>query len=271
MTDAATVSPAERTGTAQLRAQLRIMVRTIFALILRETRVRYGRSRIGYAWAFIEPILIVALITLFISGIIGRRALSFEFGIFYALGTLNFQFFRHSSNYIAQSIEGNTPLFNYPSVHEIDAAIARIILETATYIVISCVIFLFLVFVFGATWPAHPQAMIAAFLGLALLSFGLGLNLAALQRRYEMTLQVYGLITAPLFLLSAVIYSAENVSPEFREILLWNPVLHGVEGARHGYYVRYGSYVSFGYLYFTGAALVALGMFQVLLTRRGMR
>ena len=272
MTAASPLSRVERAGFAQFRAALHIQLRTIFALVLRETRVRYGRSRIGYAWAFIEPILIVAFITLAVSGIIGRRALSYEFGIFYALGVINFQYFRHSSLYVGQSIEGNTPLFNYPAVHEIDAAVARLILDSATYIVIYLVIFVFIILVFGATWPAHPEAMIAAFLGVGLLSFGVGLNLAALQRRYEMTFQVYGLVTAPLFLLSALLYSIENVSSDFREILLWNPLVHGTEGARHGYYASYGeTYVSFGYLYFVAISLVAVGMFQVLLTRRGMR
>lgn len=272
MTAASPLPRVERTGFAQFRGALHIQLRTIFALILRETRVRYGRSRIGYAWAFIEPILIVAFITLAVSGIIGRRALSYDFGIFYALGVLNFQYFRHSSLYVGQSIENNAPLFNYPAVHEIDAAVARLILDSATYMVIYLVIFLFIVLVFGATWPAHPEAMLVAFLGLGLLSFGVGLNLSALQRRYEMSFQVYGLLTTPLFMLSAIFFSLENVSTDFRALLLWNPVVHGTEGARHGYYESYGeTYVSFGYLYFVALTLIALGMFQVLLTRRGMR
>lgn len=272
MTEANPLSSAQRTGTAQFRAGLQVQLRTIFALILRETRVRYGRSRIGYAWAFIEPIMIVAFITIAVSGLLGRRSLSMDFGIFYALGVLNFQFFRHSSQFIARSIEGNTPLFNYPSVHEIDAAIARLILDTATYLVIYTVIFVFLVLVFGATWPAHPQSMLAAFLGMALLAFGIGLNLAALQRRYEMTMQVYGLAITPLFFFSALLYSLEGLPTSLRDLILWNPVAHGVEGARHGYYANYGeSYVSFGYLYFVAAAFICIGMFQVLLTRRGMR
>ncbi|NBE06425.1 ABC transporter permease [Paragemmobacter ruber] len=272
MTAGSPLSSVETARSPSFRTCLRIQIRTIFALILRETRVRYGRSRMGYAWAFIEPILIVAFISLAISGIIGRRALSYEFGIFYALGVVNFQFFRHACIFIGQSIEANAPLFNYPAVHEVDAALARIILEAATYLVINLAIFLFIVLVFGATWPAHPEAMIIAFLGLAMLAFGVGLNLAALQRRFEMTLQIYGLVTAPLLLLSAVIFSLENVSPEYRAILIWNPVVHGVEGARMGYYTSYGeTYVSFGYLYFVGLTAVALGLFQVLLTRRGMR
>ena len=257
---------------ARFRRALQVQLRSIFALILRESRVRYGRSRIGYAWAFIEPIIIVALITLLVAGVFGRRELSYEFGIFYAIGVVNFQFFRHASQFTALSIEANTPLFNYPAVHEIDAALARLVLDFVTYLVIYIVIFVFVVLAFGATWPAHPEAMLLAFAGMALLAFGVGLNLAALQRRFEMTIPVYQIAAAPLFLLSAVIFSLEGLSTGLRDILVWNPLVHGVEGARHGYFFSYGeTYVSFGYLYFVALLLIASGMFQVLLTRRGMR
>lgn len=263
---------ASGSALARMRAGLKVQFRTIFALILRETRVRYGRSRIGYAWALIEPIAIVAFITLAVSGFLGRRQFSTDFGIFFALGVINFQFFRHASNFIAMSIEANTPLFNYPAVHEFDAASARLILDSATYFTIFCVIFCFLILVFDATMPAHPQAMLLAFFGLGLLAFGVGLNLAALQRRYELTVQIYGLITTPMLFLTPVFYSLETLPTETRNILLWNPIAHGVEGMRHGYYVNYGTtYISFPYLYMVAITLIASGMLQILLTRRGMR
>jgi capsular polysaccharide transport system permease protein len=263
---------ASGSAIAQLRAGLRVQLRTIFALILRETRVRYGRSRIGYAWALIEPIAIVTFFTLAVSGFLGRRQFSTDFGVFVALGVINYQFFRHASNFIALSIEANTPLFNYPSVHEFDAALARLILDSATYFTIFWVIFGFIVLVFGATYPAHPQAMLLSYFGLGLLALGVGLNLAALQRRFEMAVMIYGLITTPMLFLTPVLYSLESLPTDMRNFLVWNPIAHGVEGMRHGYYVSYGStYVSFSYLYMVAIILIGIGMVQVLLTRRGMR
>jgi capsular polysaccharide transport system permease protein len=37
-------------------------VRVIHALIIRETRTRFGDSRLGYGWALIEPVLHIALL-----------------------------------------------------------------------------------------------------------------------------------------------------------------------------------------------------------------
>jgi len=249
-----------------------VMAQTLFALILREARVRHGRSRLGYAWAVVEPILIVAVIILVVSGLIGRRELSYDFAIFYALGVINFQYYRHATGFVAHAIEANQPLFNYPAVHEVDAALARWMLDTATYVIIGAATFVFLWAFFGATRPAHPERMILAYLGLGLLALGIGLNLAACLRRYYMTMQVWALLTAPQFVFSAVIYSVEGLPTAYRDILLWNPVVHGVEGMRSGYYPDYGrDYVSFGYLYLWALGLLASGLFMVLLTRRGMK
>jgi capsular polysaccharide transport system permease protein len=251
---------------------LSVMARTLFALLLRESRVRHGRSRYGYAWALIEPVLIVSIIAMAHAGLFGRRELSFASGIFYALGVVNFQFFRHCSSFVGNAIEANGALLNYPRVHEIDAALARFLLDGATYVLINAALFGFIVVMFGASWPAHPERLLLAYGGLALLEFGIGLNISALQRRYEMSLYLYGMASAPLLLFSCVLFSIESVSTDLQRVLVWNPIMHGIEGFRSGYYPDYArTQVSFGYLYFVGLVLTALGMVQVLLTRRGMR
>jgi capsular polysaccharide transport system permease protein len=258
-------------GSGALRHGLVVMGRTLFALILREARVRHGRSRIGYAWALIEPFVIVAVITLLFSGILGRRTISYELGVFYALGVVQFQYFRHASSFIGMSLEANNALLNYPTVHEVDTALARFFLDTATYIIITCCVIAFLIAFFHASGPAHPEWMLLSSAGLGLLALGIGLNLAALQRRYEMTLQVWSLITAPLFFFSALLFSLSSLPTEYRNILLWNPVAHGIEGIRRGWYPDYGDYVDLPYLYFCAILTISLGLAQVLVTRRGLR
>jgi len=255
----------------QLRHGLVVMGRTLFALILREARVRHGRSRIGYAWAVLEPFVIVAVITLLFSGILGHRSVSYQLGIFYALGVVQFQYFRHASSYIGLSLEANAPLLNYPTVHEVDTALARLLLDTATYAIITCLVIAFLLAFFRASGPHHPEWMLLSIAGLGLLALGIGLNLAALQRRYEMTMQVWSLVTAPLFFFSALLFSLSSLPPDYRAILLWNPVAHGIEGVRRGWYPDYGEYVDLPYLYFCALFTIAVGLAQVLVTRRGLR
>lgn len=264
------MTSAQTAGLQQILFGMRIHARTIFALVLREARVRHGRSRIGYAWAVIEPFAVVAMVTIFFSGLVGMRSLSNSLPIFVALGVVPFQYFRHASAFVGLAFESNKPLFNYPYVHELDAAIARLLLDSITSIVIACLVMGFLMLVFDADLPAHPHVLLTAFVGLGLLAFGVGLNVAALQRIFMTASHVYGMIMAPSFFLSAVLYSIENVPPEFRAILVWNPLAHGIEGIRLGYYkVYHAQYVSLSYLYLVAGTLILSGLLQLLLKRRG--
>ena len=55
---AAAAAPPPPASPTRLRSQRRV----IHALIIRETRTRFGDSRLGYGWALIEPILHIALL-----------------------------------------------------------------------------------------------------------------------------------------------------------------------------------------------------------------
>jgi len=50
---------------------LAITARVVAALLLRETRVRFGRSQIGYLWAVLEPVGGIVIFA-FVFHVIGR-------------------------------------------------------------------------------------------------------------------------------------------------------------------------------------------------------
>ncbi|MDP1667531.1 ABC transporter permease [Phaeovulum sp.] len=257
-------------GEAQrLVAGLKAVLRTQYALILREARVRHGRSRIGYAWAIFEPFAVISVMTLFFAGLGRGGPLSSEFPIFFATGVLPFQYFRHSSSFIGMALEANMPLFNYPTVREFDAALARLMLETITSLVIVVLVFCFMMAVFSARLPVDVGKMLIAYCGLGLLALGVGLNIAVLQRRFSMTHYIYNMVMTPAFFISGLFFSIESVAPEYRLLLVWNPIIHGIEAFRAGYYPIYSDqHVSLSYLYFVGLVLLFVGMLQLMVSRR---
>lgn len=48
---------------------LRLQLRVLHALMLREMITRYGSSRLGYLWALLEPIGFIAMLSLIFSQI----------------------------------------------------------------------------------------------------------------------------------------------------------------------------------------------------------
>jgi capsular polysaccharide transport system permease protein len=222
-------------GTRGLSTQLRV----IFALILREARVRHGRARIGYTWAIIEPVLLISVMTFLFTQVGSRGSGSGDFALFFATGVLSFQLYRNTSVYVSMSFDQNKPLFNYPLVKPMDAAIARLCLDSATQFLVILLVLCFQILVLGAPPPNDPPKMALALVLMIFLAFGVGVSLAVLRRFMPAISNVYLVIMGPAFFVSCVFFSVSSVPTMYREWLVWNPLVHGVEGFRSGYYPEY--------------------------------
>lgn len=71
---------------------------------------------------------------------------------------------------------------------------------------------------------------------LVALGGSLGLVLAVLTFDRPKVRSMVGLIFLPLYICSGVIFAVHNLPSEFREYLLWNPILHLIELSR-GYFI----------------------------------
>jgi capsular polysaccharide transport system permease protein len=244
-----------------------VTLRIIFAMILREARVRHGRAKIGYSWAILEPVLLITAMTLLFNEF-GNSAGSAEFALFFATGVLAFQLFRNTSAYISMSFDQNMPLFNYPLVRPMDAAVARLILDGSTHFIVIAIVLGFQVVVMDAMPPDDIPSMARALLLLLAMAFGAGVSLAVIRRFTPSISNVYLVIMGPAFFVSCVFFSLSSIPTEYREILVWNPLVHGVEAFRSGYYPEYiDADVDLLYLFGWAVVLNCFGLVGEWLTR----
>ncbi len=236
--------------------------RVIVALVLREARVRYGRSRLGYTWAVVEPAIMISFLTVVFSAFRNTQpAAGGSFAIFFASGVLPFQMFRTASSRISSAIEANRPLFNYPLVRQMDTILARLVLEVSTHIVVMVVVFSFQVFYFHASPPADIGMVLVAIGLMAALALGIGMNIAVLTQILPSITEFYAVLMGAAFFLSAVIYPLAVVPTYYRQLLLWNPLVHGVEAFRAGFFAGYrADELDLGYLGMFALSTVAIGM-----------
>lgn len=246
-----------------------IQIRVILALVLREARVRHGRSRAGYAWSIVEPVLLISVLTFLFSSFRSQSDSPINFAVFFATGVLPFQFFRNSSQYISQAFQSNLPLFNYPLVKPIDAVIARTLLEFATHLIVMVLVLSFQIMVLDADMPHDIATMFLAVLLLTFMAFGAGLNLAVTRRRIPSISNLYILIMGPAFFISGVFFSLSSLPSVYRDVLVWNPLIHGVEIFRSGYFIGYETQdVSVAYLFWWGVTLTFIGLLRERIGKR---
>lgn len=218
-----------------------VQLRVIGALVLRETKVTFGAVQLGYMWAILEPVLGTAILTLVFSFVTRHPPIGTSFPLFFATGVITFQFYQKLSNSLMTVFEGNRGLMAYPLVKETDVVIARFTLITATYLFVYIVFFSALI-VFGlAEFPANLGVVLLAVASVALLGLGAGLANAVIYLLWPTWARVEAIVTRPMFFLSGVFFIPDAFPPNIRYILSWNPMLHGIDWFRTGYYPHYKS------------------------------
>lgn len=248
---------------------LRTHLRVILALVLRESRVRHGRSKAGYAWAIVEPVMQITILTLLFREFRGGGgAGGAAFAIFFATGVLTFNMYRNTAAYVMNAFEGNRALFNYPMVKHLDAVFGRFILDVATNLLVMMVVLGFQILVLGSPPPAHIPRMALPLALMAGMALGTGLSIAVVRRFLPSVTNLYHIIMGPAFFVSCIFYSLSSVPTRYREILALNPLVHGIEGVRSGYFPEYSAQdVNLFYLFTWVVVLNFLGFVGEWLTR----
>ena len=236
--------------------------RVIVALTLREARVRYGRSRLGYFWAVVEPVIMIGFLSAVFSAFRNAQpAAGGSFAVFFASGVLPFQLFRSSSTRISSAIEANRPLFNYPLVRHLDTIFARAVLEVSTHIVVMIFVFTFQHFYFRSPPPADIGMILVAIGLMAALALGVGMIIAVITQTIPSITEFYAVIMGASFFLSAVIYPVSVVPSFYRDLLLWNPLVHGIEAFRSGFFAGYrADDMDLAYLGLFAMSTIAIGL-----------
>jgi len=245
-------------GTSDL---LKLQVRVIVSLILRETRATFGTSPFGYVWAVLTPTMSVGLLV-FIFSIVDRQPpFGSSLALFFATGILTLQFFNELSNKLMTVFDANRALLTYPIIKDVDTLIARALLVAATYSLIMVIFYAGLITIGHASLPSRPEHMVLAFLAAWLLGLGFGALNAVIASLWETWTQIEKILTRPLFFVSGIFYVPSQLPPQAREVLQWNPVLHLVEWFRHGFYPNYDSILlEVWYPVSVGAAMLLIGL-----------
>tara|TARA_B100001250_G_scaffold30870_1_gene25338 strand:+ start:1570 stop:2370 length:801 start_codon:yes stop_codon:yes gene_type:complete len=256
------------------RTSWQITLDTLYALLFRELKTRFGAKRTGYFWAIAEPALQTLLMTVLFS-FIGRNTLTgVPVMIFMLTGFVPFGLFGKMLKSVSTAVSANKGLLGYRQVSPIDPVVIRVMIELVTTLLVY-VVLLFLMAWLGVeilSWmqldviPDNPLGVLAALLLLAAFSSGLGLIVTVGSAYWEDLDKIVSIATRPMILLSAVFYAMSMVPPQYWYLLSWNPVLHAIELGRDSFFVTYntpvGSWVYLGSMA-AGAQLIGLMLYQV--------
>jgi capsular polysaccharide transport system permease protein len=198
--------------------------------------VRYGRENIGFAWLMVEPmILTVGVMSLWVV-----MKPPYEHGVqivsLVLTGYMPLTLFRHITAAQVKMMQFSSSLLYHRHVTIWDTLVSRTIMEFGGTTIALLVIYGILL-AFGQILPVQDwRLVITAWLLIGFLAFSIGACFAALTELSEASerfVQTYQYLQVPL---SGAFFMVDWTPSQVQKILLYNPLIHGFEMFRAGFF-----------------------------------
>ncbi len=232
------------------------------ALFLREAVARLFAGRAAWVWILVEPMVHLFLLNLLFGFILQRLISGVDGGLFITTGILGFLIVQNTAMRSKEAITANAGLFTYRQVFPIDTVLVRAALE-AMLLLISALFLLSGLGLFGSSILPHDfLSVMAALSALWLSGLGLGLMMSVANELVPEIGKITDMLFRPLYFLSGIMYPVSAIPPAYRDWLLVNPFVHGIETLRAGFFPQYHAVdgVSLAYLLVFALITVCLGL-----------
>jgi len=247
-----------------LWSSLRLQVRVIGALMLREAMARYGRENLGFFWLVCEPLLLstgVMIIWSFAEGTGGRGHDSIMVPMALSgYATLTLQ--RHVVSRAVHRFRSSTPLLFHRKIRLIDCLLASNLLECLSVLASFLVAYTTL-YLFDAVTPIHnPILMFGAWLLWTWYLFACGLVLACLSELLEWIEHFVGPIMYFSIPISGTFFLLDWIPQEYRGYLYWSPQVQINEMFRSSFFpTDMTFYWDIWYVIWPAVIIMAIGLY----------
>lgn len=243
------------------RSGFDVQLASVNALFLRELKTRFGKYRLGYLWAILEPTShLLILLTIF--GFIMHRTLpDISFPVFLLNGIIPFLLFNNIARRSIGAIEANQGLFNYRPVRPFDTIVSRALLEVLIYAIVYVILMIAVSFLDDGIIISNLVLFVVTWFFLVVFSCGVGFIFMVVGKMFPETEKFLPIILKPLYFISCIMFPLHSIPHEYWPYFLWNPLVHAVELSRNAIVAGYEcDGVSLSYLFICTLVTLFLGL-----------
>ena len=250
-------------GPRRARSPWQVTRSVWYAMFMREAISRTMADRMGWFWMIFEPVAFMSIMVAIRSFIRADQLISnAPFIPWMVAGMMGFFLVREGMMRGMGAVDGNKALFAYRQVQPVDPVLVRNFLEGMLRS------FVFLIFIVGGLmlgldiYPDNAIRVMGAWLSLWCLGLGLGLFTSVTASLVPEVGKVIRMLSLPLMILSGVIFPLNSLPHWLLEYLMLNPIPHGLETLRLGFFEKYHVVPGTSILYFWlfTLMLIALGL-----------
>lgn len=184
-------------------------------LVLRDLKLKYRRSYLGYIWSILNPLLMMIVLVIVFSNLFKFDIPNFA--VYVLSGQIIFVFFAESTSSAVSSIISNASLLKKVYVPKYIFTLSKVassFVNTLLALVALALVMVITKVSFSISLFALPLVLFQVFL----FSVGVGLFLAALTVFFRDVQYLWGVVTSIWMYLSPVIYPVSIIPQEYRWI-----------------------------------------------------
>jgi homopolymeric O-antigen transport system permease protein len=202
-------------------------------LVKRDIKVRYKRSVLGIFWSFLNPLLMMIVMTIIFSTLFGRAITNFP--VYYLCGSLIFTLFSQGSTGAMNSITGNAAMLNKVYIPKYMYSLSRVLSNLVTF-GFSLIILVLIMIATNAPFSIYIAYSFIPILLIVMITIGAGLFLATLNVFFRDIQHLYKVFTTLLMYASAIFYPITIVPQSYQIFFQLNPIYAIITLFRDSFY-----------------------------------
>lgn len=195
----------------------------IHELVIRDLKVKYRRSFLGYLWSLLNPLLMMTVMAVVFSTFFQTGIDNYP--LYLICGQTMYSFFTESTNMAMSSILSSSTLLRKIYIPKFIFPISRVISSFVT-MSFSLVAILIVMIATGATFYWTLLLIVVPVMFLFLFCSGIGMALSALSVYFHDINHLWGVITLAWMYATPIFYTVESMPPELSQALSHNPLYY---------------------------------------------
>lgn len=205
----------------------------IWALALKELKIRYKRSVLGFLWALLNPMLLMLVLVIVFSTLMSMNIP--HYAIFLLSVLIPWTFFSQSLSYAVESIVGNADLLKKVKVPKLVFPVAAVV-SNLINLALSLIPLLLIVVLMGHplhwTWIYLPVPLLA----LSIFTLGATFFFAAANVYYRDVAHILQIILQLWFYVTPIIFPLTMFPAKWQWVFKLNPMIFVLNGFRLSVY-----------------------------------
>ena len=226
-------------------------------------------ERLGLFWWFAEPFMLIMVFTIMTLLFFGGTVASMPSFPFATIGVALFLTFRTTFMTSAVGAGALAHCLSDPSISRFDMMFGQAPRALVANAVVAGGLLGFLVWRGYIPLPERPADIVLCLFCCATIGFAFGLWASLMNFLYTGFRRIYPIILRVFTITAGLFFVSEQLPPQFKAYVLWNPMLHAAQLSRDAWFSVYTTTdASFAYLLGSTLVCIGLGLSFAIMERR---